>query len=50
MRPSVSTLIVIAVIIIAFATVVISSVLSAGNPQESHRMPNGETMQEDRIP
>lgn len=45
-----STYIVVAVIVIAFATVVMSSTLGSGGADATHRMPDGSTMQGDDMP
>ena len=50
MRRSRSSVIVVVVILIAFATVVISSTLSAGEPEATHRMPDGAVMEGERMP
>jgi hypothetical protein len=45
-----TTLIVVAVIMIAFATVVVGTTLSAGDGGVTHTMPDGSSMQGDRMP
>lgn len=44
------TALIVAVILIAFAVVVITSTLSAGDEAATHTMPDGGTMQGDGMP
>jgi nitrate/nitrite-specific signal transduction histidine kinase len=50
MRNHRSALIVLAVLLIAFATVVISSTLSSNNGDAAHTMPDGGSMKGDSMP
>jgi hypothetical protein len=45
-----SIAILVAVVLIAFATLVISSTLSTDDGASTHRMPDGSTMQSDDMP
>ncbi len=44
------TALIVAVILITFAAVVITSTLSASDERPAHTMPDGGTMQGDRMP
>ena len=44
------TMLIVAVVLIAFAAVVITSTLAAGDDTPSHTMPDGRTMQDDPMP
>jgi hypothetical protein len=50
MKNRTSTMIVVAILLIAFATAVVASTLSNGNAGASHTMPDGSSMQGDDMP
>jgi hypothetical protein len=50
MRNRTSMMIVVAVVLIAFATVVIASTLSADSGGAAHTMPDGSSMKGDEMP